>query len=959
MSNALHAHTPLINVMDGRGLTVRSVVYHRLKEQDEPLARISSMTYDVAGHLVASRDPRLWALAQQDATSPANLVCLHDLAGSVLLSESVDAGWSLALQAEAGNIVQTWDTRGSTWQIQHDAALRPVTTVETDAGQNSRTLMRTVYADNSDTSAEHNQCGQLARLDDTAGSLHFAEYGILGQLLSQPRQFLKTLDLPDWTESTDYLDLVETEELTTRWQYNALGEPILQTDAKGNTQRFAYSVAGNSSGTYLRLEAQNEIPLVEGMTYNALGQVEEQTAGNGVISRAVYETSTGLLQSLTAHNASNEALQTLHYRYDPVGNILQIEDRAQPVRFFANQRSEPISHYRYDTLYQLIEATGREVNTGASHGPDLPAQQNLPPDPNQVSNYTQSYDYDPAGNLLQMRHVGAQSFTRTMRVAPDSNRSLPEGEVDADFNEAFDTNGNLQQVVRGQTLGWDLRNQLQEITTVTRTTKASDHERYIYDGQGQRCRKVNSTITSSRTLGNEVRYLPGLEIRTTADGEILHVITARNSRALHWQAGLPGGIANDQIRYELSDHLDSSTLELDQQGDLISQESYYPFGGTSWWAARSAVEAKYKTVRYSGKERDASGLYYYGLRYYAPWLQRWINPDPAGDVNGLNLFCFVANNPVRFIDDNGLTLLDALDLRVDPRVPELTQEMRISTSLAASPSVSDRRRNFSAETKAILSVAAENTKHFNSLHKSQQQKLLRLDRLTLATLKTGVAHAGVTTQDNSMLLSGFINYQGSLSPRSLFPGVSLIPQKEPIKEPIKTIPHLAHFIPRLTTQNKDTNVYKFFTTDTGIPEIKEDEHYRISDMEAYMDAVKTAYSSGEQPLHPFMETQIRQHVEESNFMIPSKAGIPGMHAEVQALNRLLNERAPTGQNVHKVLAESYLFTKRLTGNKDMPGSDFPACFNCSGIIPPFVHVITGRVEQIKNTRKPQKRRKSL
>ncbi|EGH49324.1 insecticidal toxin protein, partial [Pseudomonas syringae pv. pisi str. 1704B] len=51
---------------------------------------------------------------------------------------------------------------------------------------------------------------------------------------------------------------------------------------------------------------------------------------------------------------------------------------------------------------------------------------------------------------------------------------------------------------------------------------------------------------------------------------------------------------------------------------------------TAWWAARSAVEAKYKTVRYSGKERDTSGLYYYGLRYYAPWLQRWINPDPAG-----------------------------------------------------------------------------------------------------------------------------------------------------------------------------------------------------------------------------------------------------------------------------------------------------------------------------------------
>ncbi|WP_241090236.1 RHS repeat domain-containing protein, partial [Pseudomonas viridiflava] len=208
-----------------------------------------------------------------------------------------------------------------------------------------------------------------------------------------------------------------------------------------------------------------------------------------------------------------------------------------------------------------------------------------------------------------------------------------------------------------QSLSWSIRNQLQQITTVQRETGLDDEERYVYDGQGQRVRKINSAQASGRTLINEVRYLPGLEIRTTADGEILHVITAqagRNGvRVLHWEAGKPDGIANDQMRYSLNDHLGSSTLELDQQGGLISQESYYPFGGTAWWAGRSAVEAKYKTVRYSGKERDASGLYYYGLRYYAPWLQRWINPDPAGDVDGLNLFSFVKNSPVGHIDPAG------------------------------------------------------------------------------------------------------------------------------------------------------------------------------------------------------------------------------------------------------------------------------------------------------------------
>ncbi len=52
-----------------------------------------------------------------------------------------------------------------------------------------------------------------------------------------------------------------------------------------------------------------------------------------------------------------------------------------------------------------------------------------------------------------------------------------------------------------------------------RETGLDDEERYVYDGQGQRVRKINSAQASGRTLINEVRYLPGLEIRTTADGD--------------------------------------------------------------------------------------------------------------------------------------------------------------------------------------------------------------------------------------------------------------------------------------------------------------------------------------------------------------------------------------------------------------------------------------------------------
>jgi RHS repeat-associated protein len=123
---------------------------------------------------------------------------------------------------------------------------------------------------------------------------------------------------------------------------------------------------------------------------------------------------------------------------------------------------------------------------------------------------------------------------------------------------------------------------------------------------------------------------------------------------LHWETDPPPGVTNDQYRYSLVDHLNSCTLELTDDARVISQETYYPFGATAWSAGPNDTDGDYKTVRYSGKERDATGLYYYGFRYYIPWLQRWLSPDPAGVVDGLNLFRMVRNNPVLLTDDKGL-----------------------------------------------------------------------------------------------------------------------------------------------------------------------------------------------------------------------------------------------------------------------------------------------------------------
>ena len=99
---------------------------------------------------------------------------------------------------------------------------------------------------------------------------------------------------------------------------------------------------------------------------------------------------------------------------------------------------------------------------------------------------------------------------------------------------------------------------------------------------------------------------------------------------------------------------------MDDQAQIISYEEYTPYGSTSYQAVRSQTETT-KRYRYTGKERDEeSGLYYHGVRYYAPWLGRWVNCDPAGIADGLNLYIYVRDSPTRFSDPSGASMADTV-----------------------------------------------------------------------------------------------------------------------------------------------------------------------------------------------------------------------------------------------------------------------------------------------------------
>ena len=650
--------TPTLIVSDPRGLVVRSVGYCRSLVDGPAYPRIDRSLFDMTGRAAKDWDPRLWPLQESDDSTPANLAQIYSLSGAVLHTVSVDAGTQTDLPGLAEEGLLGWDSRGTQRDIFYDDSLRPVAVFEQGDGQPRRCTERMTYGCPGQGDQDHNQYGQLIRQDDTAGTLLLASFALTGQNLSQDRRFIRDAALPDWPEpeaNREFL-LEPGDGAVSTWRVGPLGDVLEQVDARENRQRVSLTVDGRLSGSQLQVMGQVDWQaLASGIRYDAQGQIEQETAGNGVQTSLTYDPQDGRLSARQAMRAGRE-LQHLRYAYDPMGNVLSIEDQAQPIRYFANQRIEPTSHFTYDSLYQLIEASGWEAGT-LNQGPDSVGRN----DPAAVSNYRQTYRYDEAGNLLELTHVGAQSHGREIKAARYSNRCLPYRNgvppTEEQIAAAFDARGNCLELDAGRFLAWDLRNQLSSVMPIERASGLNDSEAYIYDGGGQRVRKLRTLRTGTRTLAAEVRYLPGLELRDdSGTGEALQVIVAQGGlssiRVLHWESTPPTG-GNDAYRFSVADHLGSVGVEVALDGRIISREHFYPFGETAYLAGDDAIEVGYKTVRYSGKERDATGLYYYGLRYYVPWLQRWVNPDPAGQVDGLNLYRMLRNDPMTFFDEQG------------------------------------------------------------------------------------------------------------------------------------------------------------------------------------------------------------------------------------------------------------------------------------------------------------------
>jgi RHS repeat-associated protein len=126
------------------------------------------------------------------------------------------------------------------------------------------------------------------------------------------------------------------------------------------------------------------------------------------------------------------------------------------------------------------------------------------------------------------------------------------------------------------------------------------------------------------------------------------------------------------IYYYHPDHLGSSSVVTDDAGSVVERTEFYPFGRLRH-EQRDSFHSAYK---FTGKERDKeSGLFYYGARYYEPVVGKFVGADPAGSdldhlqenilpyPQRLNVYAYVANNPFKYIDPDGLKLVVPKELK--------------------------------------------------------------------------------------------------------------------------------------------------------------------------------------------------------------------------------------------------------------------------------------------------------
>ncbi|MCA9313600.1 hypothetical protein KDA08_04805, partial [Candidatus Saccharibacteria bacterium] len=623
---------------------------------------------DIQGRNTLSIDPRLYYENLTANTEYYNFKYLYPMnAKSPFYSDSIDAGVEKHLPNIYGQNIFSWTARDYCQITEYDNLQRPVATYVkhidspgpiTDYSDFDIVTMVT-YGENiagmSETEAKNrNLYGGVYKLNDLSGITLSDSYDITAKAIEVSKQLVEAYqDQIKWNDPSSVV--LQSEIYTHSYQYNAINQLLVETTPDSSITSRSYDRSGKLIAISVTYQGNTgDIrPIINDIEYDSNNQRSRVTYANGVITEYSYETTTLRLTNLVSIRTSdNSKVQDIDYYYDPVGNITNLFDRTADTVFYNNQQVSPITTYTYDALYRLLQSNGRvhpNLTKGNTEG-DKDSFKNTQfisttDNTQQLENYTEIYTYDDAGNFIKKQHSATtNSWTTNTDVAANSNRL-----ADLETNGLYDANGNALSLSIGSTteLVYNWKNELRQAIIIARDDAITDDtEYYVYDNGGMRTRRVTRKLVSSVITNIDDKiYFGNYEVKKKIaenqldpgdDGQYFERHTLRIMDGDKCVAIIYDWVQDDRsqevdsvptvkCQYQMGNHLGSVSLELSDSGQLISYEEYFAYGGSAFMAGSNQKEVKVKEYRYSGKERDdTTGLYYYGARYYAPWIGRWM-----------------------------------------------------------------------------------------------------------------------------------------------------------------------------------------------------------------------------------------------------------------------------------------------------------------------------------------------
>ena len=377
------------------------------------------------------------------------------------------------------------------------------------------------------------------------------------------------------------------------YRYDPAGNLVQMNDSAGATT-YRYNRVGSITG--ITLSGNQEITC----TYDEADNISSILYPDGILVKYQYDARN---RPITVRFGSHE----VEIRYDNVGNILA-ESRSNGTR----------STYRSDARQRITEAVHLK-------GSDTVA--------------AVSCIRDPAGNICEEN--GKQPFPEGIRQDSVTATYTPHNQVETWNGDRFryDRDGNLTRIegVRAFTAEYDAFNHLTSLQI------EGEHRIFAYNGRGQRVQSTGN--------GGSRRYLYGptgdLIAETDETGTVI-------SCYIYCRGRLLAMVSNGRTYFYHADTCGHILCLTDEQGNISASYAYDTFGNAIEETGSLAHNQPFTYCGLYGVMREGGGLYFMKRRYYDAVTGRFIQKDPIGIIGGLNVYTYAGNNPVTYMDPEGL-----------------------------------------------------------------------------------------------------------------------------------------------------------------------------------------------------------------------------------------------------------------------------------------------------------------